>query len=165
MIQARNNRPLAIIRNISGTPDLVTPLTLDSPGLFRRLASMVYDGLLLVALLFVVTFIFTLIFGSVAAANLRYVLQGLLWLVMGAYFLWYWTHGGQTLAMQTWRIRLLHDNDAPLTLKQALLRYVAASAGVLFFGAGLIWALFDREGLFLHDRLVGTRLVLLPARR
>lgn len=141
------------------------PTTLDSPGLFRRLASMVYDGLLLVALLFVVTFIFTLVFGSVAAADLRYVLQALLWLVIGAYFLWYWTHGGQTLAMQTWRIRLLHESGAPLTLKQALLRYVAASAGILFFGAGLIWALFDREGLFLHDRLVGTRLVLLPARR
>lgn len=126
---------------------------------------MAYDSLLLVALLFVVTFGFTLIFDSVAVAGLRYLLQALLWLVIGTYFLWYWTHGGQTLAMQTWRIRLLHDSGAPLTLRQALLRYVAASAGVLFFGAGLIWALFDREGLFLHDRLVGTRLVLVPVRR
>lgn len=126
---------------------------------------MAYDGLLLIALLFVVTFIFTLIFGTVAAAGLRYMLQALLWLVIGAYFLWYWTHGGQTLAMQTWRIRLVDHRGAEVAWRQALLRYVAASAGVLFFGAGLIWALLDREGLFLHDRLVGTRLVLLPARR
>lgn len=126
---------------------------------------MAYDGLLLFALLLVVTFIFTLIFGSVAAADLRYLLQALLWLVIGAYFLWYWIHGGQTLAMQTWRIRLVDHRGGELALRQALLRYVAASAGILFFGAGLFWALFDREGLFLHDRLVGTRLVLVPARR
>lgn len=126
---------------------------------------MAYDGLLLVALLLVVTFIFTLIFGSVAAAELRYLLQALLWLVIGAYFLWYWIHGGQTLAMQTWRIRLVDHRGGEVALRQALLRYVAASAGILFFGAGLFWALFDREGLFLHDRLVGSRLVLVPARR
>jgi uncharacterized RDD family membrane protein YckC len=123
---------------------------------------MMYDCLLIAALLFVATFLFTLMFGGIASAGQRYALQGLLWLVTGTYFLWYWTHGGQTLAMQTWRIRLIDHAGGGVCLKQGILRYIAATAGVLFFGAGLLWALLDREGLFLHDRLVGTRLALLP---
>jgi uncharacterized RDD family membrane protein YckC len=121
---------------------------------------MAYDGVLLTALLFVVTFLFTLVFGNAAEHGLRLALQGLLWISIGGYFIWYWTHGGQTLAMQTWRIKLMDYHGGQVTLRQALLRYVAATAGLLFFGAGLVWALLDREGLFLHDRLVGTRLGL-----
>lgn len=123
---------------------------------------MAYDGLLLLALLFVVTFLFTLLFGSVAQHQARHGLQALLWVVAGVYFVSYWTHGGQTLAMQTWRIKLTDHMGGKVSMGQALLRYIAATAGLLFFGAGLVWALFDREGLFLHDRLVGTRMGLLP---
>ena len=126
---------------------------------------MAYDGLLLLALLFVVTFLFTLLFGSVVQRQERYVLQAVLWVVAGVYFVSYWTHGGQTLAMQTWRIKLTDHAGGKVTLGQALLRYIAATAGLLFFGAGLVWALFDREGLFLHDRLVGTRIGLQPGVR
>lgn len=136
----------------------------DPPGLFRRLASMVYDGLLLIALLFMVTFLYTLVFGDVAQHGTRLALQVLLWVSIGGYFIWYWTHGGQTLAMQTWRIKLMDYHGGEVTLRQALLRYIAATAGLSFFGAGLIWALLDREGLFLHDRLVGTRLGLTSAK-
>ena len=121
---------------------------------------MAYDVVLLTALLFVVTFFFTLVFGNVAEHGSRLALQGLLWISIGGYFIWYWTHGGQTLAMQTWRIKLVDYHGREVTLRQALLRYIAATAGLLFFGAGLVWALLDREGLFLHDRLVGTRLGL-----
>lgn len=126
---------------------------------------MAYDGLLLIAILFVTTFLYTYLIGGIATPGARYILQGLLWLVIGVYFVWYWTHGGQTLAMQTWRIRLADYEGGEVRLNQAVLRYIAATAGILFFGAGLIWALLDREGLFLHDRLVGTRLTLQPVKR
>lgn len=79
--------------------------------------------------------------------------------VMGAYFVWYWRHGGQTLAMQTWKIQLESVGGGTPTLQQAWLRYVLAWAGILFYGAGLFWALFDRDRQFLHDRLAGTRIV------
>ena len=78
--------------------------------------------------------------------------------VLGAYFLWYWHHGGQTLAMQTWKLQLQTADGRIPTLAQLALRFLLAWPSLLFYGAGLIWALFDRDRQFLHDRLAGTRI-------
>ncbi|CAG0985079.1 hypothetical protein MTYP_01969 [Methylophilaceae bacterium] len=119
---------------------------------------MVYESLLLMAILMLATLLFILFFGDATAAPKRYFLQVFLWLVCGTYFVWNWSRGGQTLAMQTWRIKLITQSGKQLTLLQAVKRYLVAS---LFFGAGFVWAFFDRDGLFLHDRLCGSKLVLL----
>lgn len=132
---------------------------MSGPGLIRRFASLIYDGLLLLAILFVATFLFIALFGNATHAPLHYLLQLTLYLVSAAYFLWCWLHGGQTLAMQTWRIRLVDIHGGKITAGQASKRYLLASAGLMFVGAGFLWALFDREHLFLHDRLLGTRLI------
>lgn len=132
---------------------------MSNAGLSRRFASLVYDGLLLLAILFVATFLFIALFGSATHMPMRQLLQLYLYLVCAAYFLWCWLHGGQTLAMQTWRIRLTNIEGLPLAPAQAIKRYLLASAGLVFFGAGFLWALVDRESLFLHDRLLGTRLI------
>jgi uncharacterized RDD family membrane protein YckC len=90
---------------------------------------------------------------------------GVLWVyiffVLGGYFLWYWRRGGQTLAMQTWKLKIVNINGGVISPGQGWLRYTLAWPSVLFFGVGLFWALFDREHQFLHDRLAGTRIVLL----
>ena len=81
-------------------------------------------------------------------------------LILLMYFVWFWRHGGQTLAMQTWKVRLesaLTGNT--ITLPQALARFMLCWPSLFFFGVGLIWAVFDRDRQFLHDRLAGTRLV------
>jgi uncharacterized RDD family membrane protein YckC len=83
-------------------------------------------------------------------------------LVLGAYFLWYWRRGGQTLAMQTWKLRIVTADGNPVSLQQGWLRYALAWPSVLCGGVGLLWALVDRDGQFLHDRLAGTRIILLP---
>lgn len=89
------------------------------------------------------------------------VLLAHLLLIFLAYFVWFWRHGGQTLAMQTWKIRLVSAlNGEIVTLPQALARFVLCWPSLCFFGAGLIWAVFDRDRQFLHDRLAGTRLVI-----
>ena len=81
-------------------------------------------------------------------------------LVLLAYFLWFWRHGGQTLAMQTWKLRLESSlTGSVITLPQGVLRFALCFPSLLFFGVGLIWALFDRDRQFLHDRLAGTRIV------
>jgi len=82
-------------------------------------------------------------------------------LVLLAYFLWFWRHGGQTLAMQTWKLRLENAMTGHIvTLPQAVLRFALCFPSLLFFGTGLIWAVFDRDRQFLHDRLAGTRIVM-----
>ena len=73
--------------------------------------------------------------------------------------IWQWRRGGQTLAMKAWRIRIVTREGAPLALRHALNRFLFALAGCLLAGAGFLWALVDREGLFLHDRLAGTKIV------
>ncbi|GAO35066.1 membrane protein [Sulfuricella sp. T08] len=130
------------------------------PGLPRRLASMLYETLLLTAVLFIAGFIFTAIFHSPLPPILRFVFQLYLLLVMAFYFIWYWLHGGQTLPMKTWHLRIVRTDDQPLSLKQACLRFLLAAIGV-GLGFGILWALFDRERLFWHDRMAGTKVVMI----
>jgi uncharacterized RDD family membrane protein YckC len=103
-----------------------------------------------------------------AAGTLRiegwrmHLLQAFLLAVFAAYFLWCWLRGGQTLAMKTWRIRLVaRDGHARLQPKAALLRFIYALV-LVPTTIGLFWAMVDRDRQFLHDRLAGSLLVPVP---
>ncbi|MCE1186648.1 RDD family protein [Zoogloea sp.] len=150
--------------NAAGAPALARQ-PVELAGLRRRLASMLYESLLLLGVL-ALTFMVPLL---IVGVGMEYTPPGsVLWIyifvVLGLYFLWYWRQGGQTLAMQTWKLRLVNIDGEPIGLKQGWLRYALAWPCVLFFGVGLIWAVLDRDRQFLHDRLAGTRLVLLLTR-
>ena len=133
-------------------------------GLPRRLASAFYDALLLTALLLVATLPFVLLAGDATRGWARHVLQAWLVAVAGVYFVYFWTRGGQTLAMRTWRLRVVRSDGAALGVARAAHRYALAVLGSAALGATFLWALFDREGLFLHDRLAGTAIVEAPRR-
>lgn len=123
---------------------------------------MVYESLLLLGVLSVAFMVPHLVLGMGFDIVLPGpVLIGHVMLVFGAYFLWYWGHGGQTLAMQTWRLRLAMPDGQPAPTKVLLLRFLLSWPSLLFYGAGLIYALFDRDRQFLHDRLSGTRIIYL----
>ena len=126
------------------------------PGLPRRLASMIYDALLAFAVAFFAGAIFLAASGGRDATEgvLRHELQLVLGLALAAYFLTSWLRGGQTLAMKAWRLRLVD-----VTPRKALVRLVLAA---LLLPVSIVWALFDRDGQFLHDRLAGTRLISVP---
>lgn len=130
-----------------------------TPGFLRLLASFFYDALLAVALLFVATFIFVLLFGEATHAPRRYFLQITLWGIAGLYFAWCWSRG-RTLAMQAWKLRLVDSVGQPISPLRAMQRYVLATLGLFAGGAGFLWALVDRDRRYLHDRLLGTRLVM-----
>lgn len=130
-----------------------------TPGFGRRLVSMVYEFLLLIAVLFVASFIFHVIVRDTNAVYFRLLFQFYLLVIMGIYFVWFWTHGGQTLAMQTWKMKVVTASGSKLEMRQAIKRYLIAVMGVLFFGIGILWALFDRDRQYLHDRLADTRIV------
>jgi uncharacterized RDD family membrane protein YckC len=127
-----------------------------TPGLARRLAAMAYEAILLFAVAFFAAWLFYFASGgadttSPGAARLE--LQILIGMVFAGYFLWCWLRGGQTLAMKAWKIRLVE-----VTPLKALLRFALACV-LVPTGISIVWALFDRDRQFLHDRLAGTRLV------
>ncbi len=132
------------------------------PSILRRFISLCYEGVLLAALLFVAAYLVVGLLPAAPAGALRASFQAYLALVGGGYFVWFWRHGGQTLAMQTWRIRLVDAGGGRVGLGQAWLRYGLALLGTLALGLGFLWALVDRDRQFLHDRLAGTRLVSVP---
>ena len=155
-----------------------------SAGLARRLASLVYEGLIVAALVLVAGFALTPLMSPsvtpgaapiVPAAGGRIAgfvaLAGLL----GAYFAWCWTAGRRTLPMKTWRLRLVDPAGAPLAPARAIVRYAAAWIGpavaVAVYSSthsryagwalaiGYAWALVDPDRRFLHDRIAGTRIL------
>jgi uncharacterized RDD family membrane protein YckC len=125
----------------------------------RRAIALVYEALLLTALVFAGSLPFVMLTHDMSRGLERPLFQLYLVLLMGLYFAWQWRHGGQTLALKTWRMRVVTREGTQLSWEQALKRYAYALPGTLLFGLGFLWALVDRERLFLHDRLARTRIV------
>jgi uncharacterized RDD family membrane protein YckC len=127
-----------------------------------RIAAMLYESLLVTAVVFVAALPFLYLVGNAESGWRHYAFQLYLAGILFAYFSAFWRRSGQTLAMKTWRIRLVNPDGSSLTFRQALLRFFLASSGLLLAGAGFWWALFDRDRQFFHDRIVGTRLIRVP---
>lgn len=130
-----------------------------SASLRTRLAAMVYELLLVLAVLFVTSFVFIRLSGDAQTGWKHIAYQIFLLGVLFAYFSAFWLRSGQTLAMKTWRIKLVDRDGALVTLQRAALRFVLALVGLALFGISVIWALFDADRQFLHDRLAKTRLI------
>jgi uncharacterized RDD family membrane protein YckC len=143
---------------------------------------MVYEAMLLFGVLFISGWLFSTLLQQRHALYLRSALQDWLFLVLGVYFVWFWTHKGQTLAMKTWRIRLVTRDGNEVTMKRAVGRYLLAWGWILpglaaawalgaktwmlaFIPAAnmLLWALtiyLDPQRQFLHDRIAGTKVIM-----
>jgi uncharacterized RDD family membrane protein YckC len=124
---------------------------------------MLYEALLLFAVAFLGTWLFQFMAGAIVIEGWRrHFLQLFLLAVFAAYFLWCWLRGGQTLAMKTWRIRVVRkDGHGNLTPAAALARFFFALLLVPTL-VGILWSLVDRDRQFLHDRLAGSLLIPVP---
>ncbi len=136
--------------------------TLPPAPFLTRIAAMVYESLLVTAVVFVASFIIIPVVGEMHAPWQRHLFQVYILSVTFVYFSAFWLRSGQTLAMKTWRIRLVQQNGNTLTFRQAAFRFALALPGLLLAGLGFWWALIDRDKQFLHDRIAGTRLVRVP---
>ena len=133
------------------------------PASFRvRIAAMIYESLLVLAVLLIASLPFLYVVGDAQSGWRHFAFQVYLLGLLFAYFAAFWCRSGQTLAMKTWRVRLNGPDGGRVTLKLAAQRYLLAWIGLLPAGAGFWWALVDRDRQFLHDRLLGTRLVRVP---
>ena len=138
-------------------------------GLLRRLGAMLYDVLLLIGVLMVTTALFLPFTGGEALdPHTRPVLEfvyrcTLLAAIVGFYGL-AWTRTGQTLGLASWRLRVEREDGCLLTWKDTLRRLAWAVVSLLPLGLGYAWILVDPRRRAWHDRLSGTRVVLLPKR-
>lgn len=140
-----------------------TPTSSEHPcGLFRRLAAMFYDSLLLAAVLLVASaVVLPLNAGEPVHAGNPFMTVYML-LVGYGFFGWFWTHGGQTLGMRAWRIELHRIDGGVPGWGHALKRYLAALLSWAPAGLGFLWSLWDPQRRAWHDRLSGTVLVVRP---
>lgn len=137
----------------------------ESVGLLRRLAAVLYDSLLVLALVFLATLPLVVLNDGEAIPAQSWWYRCYLLVIVGGYFVFFWVRGGETLGMKSWRVMLVSRDGGPVTLRAAVMRAGAAALSWLPAGAGFLWALFDADGLAWHDRLSHTRLVRSEKRR
>jgi uncharacterized RDD family membrane protein YckC len=155
---------------------------LPPPGLARRMACFLYEGVLLFGVVMVAGLVYGTVTGQRHALVGLHGLQAFLFVVLGGYFVHFWSRSGQTLAMQTWHVRLVTVGGLPVGRWRAACRYLLAwlwftpalvtvwltglkgpaptftalFAGVIAY-ASLAWLHPGRQ--FWHDAACGTRLV------
>jgi uncharacterized RDD family membrane protein YckC len=158
---------------------------LGTPTIKRRLAVMVYEFFLLFAVEMLAVLVYILLTGNRQDAIFQHGLKLYLFLITGLYFTWCWRDSGHTLAMKTWRVKVIQPGHARLPWRTAIMRYLLAwgwfapalivcavfglhakSEILVALAIGIVlWALtafLDRDRQFLHDRIAGTRLIGLP---
>lgn len=128
--------------------------------IFKRFMACVYELLILIAIWMLLTWLFVSVFGDATSDVKRLWLQLILWIVTGVYFVMCWVKTGQTLAMQAWKMKIVAGDGALLSVRQAIIRYVIASILTLTFGLSILYMLVNRQRLFLHDWLLGSRFEL-----
>jgi len=132
-------------------------------NLLRRLMAIVYDSLALIAILMVAALPPVLIVGgAMPSALLRIAFQLYLLGVLFLFFGWFWVHGGQTIGMRAWRLKVVGNDGNVLTWGGAGLRFLWACFSFLVFGLGYLWAIVDPNGCTWHDHLSRSRVLLLP---
>lgn len=153
------------------------------PGLMRRLASFIYEGVVLFGVVFVAGWLYSTLTQQRNALVGQHGLQAFLFLVLGIYFIWFWSRGGQTVAMRAWHLRVVDAQGRPITQARAALRYLASwlwflpalasvhlldldhSTGAIFgtmlagIAGYLLLARIHSQRQFLHDVICGTRLI------
>lgn len=129
-----------------------------SPGLFRRLGAILYDSVLLFGVLFGTT-VFLLPLNSGQAFQPDQWFYPLCLLIACFFFFgWFWTHGGQTLGMRAWKIRVCTRENLPISWNQAVVRFFTAIISWSVGGLGFLWILFNPKKLGWHDFLSRTRI-------
>lgn len=151
-------------------PDLNTHAPVS---LMKRFMAIIYDGFLLIAICFIVASLVSIIttfllndLNAITKEHPYYLLNQVIVLstilLTGlSFYVWFWSHGGQTLGMKTWMLRLVSDNGNEITRKQAAIRAIVAVFSWSVFGLGFLWSFVDAKNRTWHDILSASHLVQL----
>jgi len=146
--------------------------TLPRAGLLRRMAALLYDMFLVVSLWILLAFPLQLLFGGDSSqvvdgrVETDPVLGWLLFFMMIAsaatFYVWFWRRSGQTLGMIAWRIRVVATDNSNLDVKHGLIRFFAAWPCFWLLGLGYLYLYLDSDGDAVHEKISGSKTVLLP---
>ena len=132
--------------------------TTQAIGLTRRFIIMFYDAILLAAVLFFASLPVVIPF-QITMEHALYPLYIIyIYFVAFVFLGWCWTHGGQTLGLKTWKIKLVSSNGENISWKAAFLRYLGSILCWLSCGIGFIWCYTNKERLAWNDLMSKTRL-------
>ncbi|NOQ13351.1 MAG: RDD family protein [Methyloprofundus sp.] len=120
------------------------------PGFFRYLAAIFYDLILVIALFFFATAIL-LPFNQGEAIQSTFFFPLYLLSVSFIFYGWFWTHGGQTLGLRVWKLRLINEQQIDISWKQAFIRYLIACCSWLALGLGFFWRIWQKDSKTWHD--------------
>jgi len=129
------------------------------------MAIILYDALLLLAVLFLATALALPLNSGKAFTESQFIYPLYLIFISFAFYGWFWTHGGQTLGLKTWKYQALTFDQQPITWKQAFFRFCFGLLSWAVLGLGFFWIFFDKNNLALHDRLSKTRLFSCPIKK
>lgn len=132
-------------------------------ALWRRLAALFYDGLLVLGLWFVTTGLSLALNGGEAVDAGNYALTSALIAVTFLFYGWFWTHGGQTLGMRAWKIKVRREDGDNMTWSNSAMRFIAASCSWGSLGLGYLWVLIDPAQRTWHDMLSKTCVTFDPS--
>lgn len=132
------------------------------PSLFRYLGVMVYDTLLLLSVLLLasalaVAFNALVNHGEAIEAGNPFFFLYLI-TVSFVFYGWFWTHGGQTLGMRSWKVYLINRTDTNITWKQSFIRFAAAIIAWFPVGLGFWWLYLGKDKQSWPDMLSATKL-------
>jgi uncharacterized RDD family membrane protein YckC len=133
---------------------------MNKPGLLRHLAAIIYDFLLLVALLFFATAILLPFNDGEAFSHQRVFYPLYLLVVSFLFYGWFWTHGGQTLGLKAWKIKVLTNKHELISWRQAVIRFIVSLCSWSILGLGFLWVLVDKNQRSWHDIASKTGLFL-----
>ena len=131
----------------------------QSVTLLRRLGAIFYDLFLLLAVIFVASFLPVILFNVKPGDAYFFLFQVYIFLISYLFYAWFWIRSGQTLGMRTWKVKVVTNDGSNLNWGNSLIRYLVAILSLLALGLGFFWSLWDKQKRTWHDIASGTRLI------
>jgi uncharacterized RDD family membrane protein YckC len=127
--------------------------------LIRRLAAILYDATIVLALLMLSALLAMLLGMGQKTAFRDPGFTLYLLFVWFLYITWCWHQGGMTVGMRAWRIRIEDDLGCKPSWGKTIVRFLASLLSAALLGAGFLWSMVDSRNRTWHDIVSGTRLV------
>ena len=135
---------------------------MQSAGFLKRILALVYDSLLIAAIVLVLSLLLVLVNGGYPESGsfVSFIQFFILVFTGPIFYSYFWiVNKGQTTGMQAWKIKLVTMDETELNIKKTMLRCLISTISFAFIGLGYLWILYDKEDLSWSDKLTKTKVI------